>query len=113
MAVVVVSVVIALVLAVVVAGIVVVGMRGDLPEVSERAPELAGRFEWAARHLNGEAAPSQRLADLELAVATRFRGHDGRGADESSSAGDTEQSAYGHRSVPSPRLSATGDFGHS
>lgn len=65
MGIVVVSVVVALVVAVVVAGVVVVGMRGELPEVSEKAPELAGRFEWAARHLNGEAAPSQRMADLE------------------------------------------------
>lgn len=76
MGIVVVSVVVALVVAVVVAGVVVVGMRGDLPEVSEKAPELAGRFEWAARHLNGEAVPSQRMADLERALgrlATRGR----------------------------------------
>lgn len=76
MGIVVVSVVVALVVAVVVAGVVVVGMRGELPEVSEKAPELAGRFEWAARHLNGEAVPSQRMADLERTLgrlATRRR----------------------------------------
>lgn len=76
MGIVVVSVVVALVVAVVVAGIVVVGMRGELPEVSEKAPELAGRFEWAARHLNGDAAPSSRMVDLERAVS-RLRHRDG------------------------------------
>lgn len=79
MGIVVVSVVVALVVAVVVAGIVVVGMRGELPEVSEKAPELAGRFEWAARQLNGDAAPSSRMVDLERA-ASRLR-HRGRAAD--------------------------------
>ena len=63
MSVVIVSVVVALLVAAAILGIVVVGIRGDLPEVSERAPELAGRFEWAARKLNGDQ-PSGSDADL-------------------------------------------------
>jgi len=61
--VVIVSVVVALLVAAAIVGIVVVGIRGDLPEVSERAPELAGRFEWAARKLNGDQ-PNGSDADL-------------------------------------------------
>ena len=96
MGIVVVSVVVALVVAVVVAGIVVVGMRGELPEVSEKAPELAGRFEWAARQLNGEAAPSARMADLERTVRRWRRG--------GSSAADRP-------TVPAIPLSAVEEFG--
>ncbi|SDB91459.1 hypothetical protein GA0111570_10871 [Raineyella antarctica] len=100
MGVVVVSVVVALVVAVVVAGIVVVGMRGELPEVSEKAPELAGRFEWAARHLSGAAAPSKRMADLENAVTSRF------GTRE-----PVQAPAPSAEPVPARTLPATGDFG--
>lgn len=106
MGVVVVSVVVALVVAVVIAGIVVVGMRGELPEVSEKAPELAGRFEWAARHLNGDVAPSQRMADLERAVA-------GLGARDRRTAASVlrmdDQPVLAGRPVSG--LPATGDFG--
>ncbi len=72
MGVVVVSV-LALVVAVVVAGIVVVGMRGELPEVSEKSPGLAGRFEWAAKQLSGEGPPPEKLAKLEKSVDGRLR----------------------------------------
>ncbi|WOP18422.1 hypothetical protein [Raineyella sp. LH-20] len=71
MGVVVISVVVALVVAVVIGGVVVVGMRGGLPEVSEKAPDIAGSLEWAARQLNGEAEPSPRLVGLERAVTRR------------------------------------------
>ncbi|MEA5154624.1 hypothetical protein [Raineyella sp.] len=73
MGIVVIAVVVALVLAVVIAGVVVVGMRGGLPEVSEKAPDLAGGFEWAARQLSGEAEPSPRMAGFERTLARRRR----------------------------------------
>lgn len=124
MGVVVISVVIALVVAVLVAGVVVVGMRGELPEVSEKAPELAGRFEWAAKHLNGDAAPSARLATLERVVSRRPGPRpttDPQGRRTSSVTAQEPSTAGPRRQPPSPgpvgvqpgRLPATGDFGRS
>lgn len=111
MGVVVVSVVVALVLAVAIAGIVVVGMRGDLPEVSEKAPELAGRLEWAARQLNGEGQPSSRMADIERAVAGRVGSRRDREDGRSTLLAEPEAVTDQRRSRPAGSLPATGDFG--
>lgn len=113
MGVVVVSVVVALVVAVVIAGIVVVGMRGELPEVSEKAPEIAGRFEWAARHLNGGLAPSQRMADLEQAVTGRLGARDRGRTAVSAPRVSGEPVLTGRPTSGVAGLPATGDFGHS
>ncbi len=126
MGIVVVAVVVALVLAVVIAGIVVVGMRGGLPEVSEKAPDIAGGFEWAARQLSGEAEPSARMVGFERAVARRHGADDATGPQAAQprpataperipGAADT---AFGAQPGPDPStparssdLPATGDFG--
>lgn len=127
MGVVVISVVVALIVAVVIGGIVVVGMRGGLPEVSEKAPDIAGGFEWAARQLNGEAETSPRPVGPDRAVT-------GRRADRATPAGQqpdarsdtTTPGSTGVRESttdgagtspdrsPAPRrssLPSTGDFG--
>ncbi|QGF24911.1 hypothetical protein [Raineyella fluvialis] len=101
MGVVVISVVAALVVAVVIAGIVVVGLHGGLPEVSEKAPEIAGRFEWAARHLNGEAEPSPRAAEPGGPVTRTRPGEAGHPSEQS-----RRQEGPNSTGLPS-----TGDFG--